>query len=51
MTRTTVFAFVVMSVLGACMDAQGTEISTRDDNSMLRFSASNYVLTLDNLRQ
>ncbi len=47
MTRTTVLAFVAMSVLGACTDAQGKHISTRDDNTMLRFSASNYVLTLE----
>ncbi|MCO4846896.1 MAG: hypothetical protein KC448_02855 [Yoonia sp.] len=47
MTRSTLLALVAMSVLGACMDAQGSYIAGRADNDMLRFSASNYVLTLE----
>ncbi|MDG1377006.1 MAG: hypothetical protein P8P56_08320 [Yoonia sp.] len=47
MTRKTVLAFIAMSVLGACMDAQGSYVAGRADNDMLRFSASNYVLTLE----
>lgn len=47
MTRTTVFAFIAMSVLGACTSAQGSYVAGRADNDMLRFSASNYVLTLE----
>ena len=50
MTRTTVLALIAMSVLGACMDAQGSYVAGRADNDMLRFSASNYVLTLEDAR-
>lgn len=50
MIRATAFAFIAISVLGACSDAQGTDIVSRADNSMLHFSASNYVLTLEDTR-
>jgi len=50
MTRSTLLALCAMSVLGACMDAQGSYVAGRADNDMLRFSASNYVLTLEDER-
>ena len=50
MTRSTLLALAAMSVLGACMDAQGSYIAGRADNDMLRFSASNYVLTREDAR-
>lgn len=50
MTRTFVLALVALSSLGACMDAQGSYVAGRADNDMLRFSASNYILTLENAR-
>lgn len=50
MTRTAVLAFIAMSVLGACVNAQGSYVAGRADNDMLRFSASDYVLTLEDGR-
>ena len=47
MTSRAVLALVAMSVLGACMDAQDANITGRADNDMLRFSASNYILALE----
>ncbi|MEN8894736.1 MAG: hypothetical protein ABF248_01425 [Yoonia sp.] len=50
MTRSTLIALAAMLSLGACMDAQGSYVAGRADNDMLRFSASNYVLTLEDAR-
>ncbi len=50
MKRTLVLALIAMSSLGACMDAQGNHVAGRADNDMLRFSASNYVLVLEDAR-
>lgn len=50
MTRSTLLALAAMSVSGACMDAQGSYVAARADNDMLRFSASNYVLTREYTR-
>ena len=51
MTRSTLLALAAMSVLGACVDAHGSYVASRADNDMLRFSASNYVLTREDARQ
>ena len=50
MTRTTVLALAAMSVLSGCISDQGKYVAGRADNDMLRFSASNYVLALEDAR-
>lgn len=50
MTRSTLLALAAMSALGACASAQGSYVAGRADNDMLRFSASNYVLTREDTR-
>tara|TARA_R110002051_G_scaffold132422_1_gene206035 strand:+ start:2118 stop:2270 length:153 start_codon:yes stop_codon:yes gene_type:complete len=50
MTRVTLLALAALSVLSGCINAQGKYIAGRADNDMLRFSASNYVLALENGR-
>lgn len=50
MTRSTLLLLVVLSVLGACMDTQGTYVANHTDKDMLLFSESNYILTREDLR-